>query len=167
MLGLALLASCAVPRDAGKTADHAQAFDRLKTLAGEYEIAGAKAPPPVVGYHLIAGASALLEQWKWANGAEELTVFFMDGGTLRATHYCHSGIQSTMALQDATSSDLVFRITAATNLPSPAVAHISGFAYRFDDNARILRTEEWSKDGKVSRSQDELVRRARQVEPGT
>ena len=174
-LGTILLqAGCAMPRDAGASSpmspapgiDHVHAFDRLKSLAGQYEVAAANAKPPVVEYRSIARGSALLEAWKWPSGAEELTVFFLDNGKLRATHYCHSGVQSTMEMVTATRGELAFRITSATNLSSPAVAHNSGFSYRLDDDSRVLRTEEWTKEGKVSRSQETLVRRPRRAGNG-
>lgn len=165
-LALLLLVGCTAPPRPAATgaaahADHASAFERLQSLVGAYAIQGGKPGSPVVDYELIARRSALLERWTWPSGAQELTAFFLDNGVLRATHYCHSGIQSTMTLQDAApGGELVFRITSATNLSSPEVAHNTGFGYRLDGDAKVVRSEEWTESGKVSHSQEVLVRRA-------
>lgn len=177
LLGLVPLGGCAAAHSARVTggdrgavlpaADHERAFERLKALEGEYAVGSTKSPSATVVFRRIARGTALQEEWVWPSGARELTVFFMDNGTLRATHYCHSGIQSTMSLQGATSGEgLVFRIRSATNLPSASVAHNTGFSYVFETSATVHRGEEWTENGEVACSQDELVRRAEVVGAG-
>lgn len=131
----------------------------MKALEGEYSVVGASSTATVV-IRCIARGTALQEEWSWPGGARELTVFFLDRGTLRATHYCHSGIQSTMALQPVTSeAGLVFRITSATNLPSPTMAHNTGFSYAFEADGTVRRGEQWTENGRVASSEDTLRRR--------
>lgn len=170
LFGLAVLGGCTglhreqVTRtDAAESsarADHERAFARLAALEGELAVGSLARPSATVVMRAIARGSALLEEWIWPNGARELTVFFLDNGTLRATHYCHSGVQSTMALLDPASSDeLVFRITSATNLPSPEVNHNTGFACVFAGDGVVRRLEQWTENGRVSNSEVTLVRR--------
>ena len=170
LLALAALWSCTVSNhetppvaESGTVpspGDHEQAFDRLKTLEGDYIVGSPARPSLTVSMRSIARGTALQEEWAWPGGARELTVFFMDNGTLRATHYCHSGIQSTMALQDAqAATSLVFRISSATNLLSPGTAHNSGFGYVIEADGAIRRSEDWTENGRVTSSEVRLVRR--------
>ena len=151
---------------AGSPPDHTAAFARLASLEGDYEAGHDKqGRATVVAFRRIAAGTALEERWTWPSGAAELTVFFLDRdaagrGILRATHYCHSGVQSTMTLQDpAPDGELVFRITSATGLASPEIAHNTGFGYRFTDVASVRRSEQWTDHGKVTQGDDDLVRR--------
>lgn len=187
-IGLLALAACAatvgnsahgVDRPTGQQVqDHERAFERLKGLEGEYVVGNPARPSATVVFRGIARGTALQEEWSWPGGARELTVFFMDNGTLRATHYCHSGVQSTMTLQEVTLQEvalqetlsggsLVFGITSATNLPSPAAAHNTAFSYAFDSNASVRRNEQWTQDGRVTSSNVELVRRPQRVDGET
>jgi hypothetical protein len=182
-IGLLALAACAatvgnsahgVDRPTGQQVqDHERAFERLKGLEGEYVVGNPARPSATVVFRGIARGTALQEEWSWPGGARELTVFFMDNGTLRATHYCHSGVQSTMTLQEVALQEtlsggrLAFGITSATNLPSPAAAHNTAFSYAFDSGASVRRNEQWTQDGRVMSSDVELVRRPQQVDAET
>ncbi len=160
LLALAACAAPPAPPAPAPTAelDGAAALARFAALAGDYDV-GDGSGAAVVAIAVLAGRQAVREEWTWPSGKKELTVFFLDHGTLRATHYCHSGVQSTMILQAATADQLVFHITAAANLSAPTADHNTGFGYHLGDPARLLRDEEWLANGRIAHSQDVLRRR--------
>src|SRR5262245_18094678 len=102
---LGLVLSMAGPSDGnGNTA----AFDRLKTLVGEWEATGDAAPAHLT-YELVAGGTALLEREREANRPTMLTLYHRDGDRLLLTHYCMAGNQPRMQARpfDAAAGELV------------------------------------------------------------
>lgn len=140
--------------------NHALAFEKMKGFVGTYDEVDEDGKPARIDYTLISRGSALVENWTFANGKGEMTVFHMDKGQLVATHYCASGIQSTMILAPITTPGVYnFTLRSATNLPDPAKAHNSGFGYTISDLDTVERTEIWTKEGKESLSKLTMVRR--------
>ena len=127
------------------------AFAAFMNARPSYLMDPEKGPSYRVEYATIARQSAVVETWRHAKGRIEVTVFFKDRHALMATHYCGSGIQSTMRLAPMRADGVFeFKIVSATNLADPRVAHNSGFAYRFLPNGRIERRETWTENGVVS-----------------
>jgi hypothetical protein len=99
-LGLALAAFAAEPATDGKTAnpativyDDKSAFEYIKTLAGNWERAGAPghehgASSSVVSFKITAAGSAVMETYNAGQRNEMISVYHMDGNTLLMTHYC-------------------------------------------------------------------------------
>lgn len=134
-------------------------FETLKSLVGTYKESGDPEKAYTVTYKLISRDNAITEMWTSPTGREELTVFHMNNGTLAATHYCASGVQSTMKLSERSKSGVLdFRLTSVSNLTDADKAHVSGFSYSFKDKTRIERSETWSKSGKNSQSATTLIR---------
>lgn len=136
------------------------AFHKMKSLVGTYDEVDKNGEGARIDYKLISRDSALVENWTFANGKSEMTVFHMDNGKLIATHYCASGIQSTMTLEnDSTPEAYNFTLRSATNFPDKSKAHNSGFGYNLSDLSSIDRTEIWTKDGEESLSEITMKRR--------
>lgn len=140
--------------------DHALAFEKMKGLVGTYDEVDAESKGARVDYTLISRGSALVENWTFASGKGEMTVFHMDNGILIATHYCASGIQSTMKLAPSSTPEVYdFTLRSATNLPNPDRAHNSGFGYTVSNLNRVDRTEIWTSKGEKSKSMITMNRR--------
>ena len=135
--------------------NHQAYFDAMKKhLSGRFAEVSDK-DGWLVDYTLMSKNTVLSETWIAPSGNTELTLFFMDKGTLLATHFCASGIQSTMELvsPDGVDEALMFTIRSATNLTSADQPHNSGFTYLFLDNDQVKRTEQWKKADKQSHSE--------------
>lgn len=151
ILTFALLASSALPPvvPAATPIDHAAVFEQFKALEGTYEEIGMDGAPARVEYRLISRGTALTETWYMPVGKEELTVFHMDNGTLVATHYCASNMQSTMTLGPSADGgdQFPFQLRSISNQADPDAAHNSAFGYSFDRHGHIHRSEEWTTGG--------------------
>ena len=149
-----VLTGCASPQHK-PSINHQVYFDDMKKrLSGRFVEATDK-DGWVVEYTLMSKNTVLSETWIAPSGNTELTLFFMDKETLLATHFCASGIQSTMALMPPSGieDELKFTVRSTTNLKSADQAHNSGFAYVFLDNNQVKRTEQWKKSDNESHSE--------------
>lgn len=101
------------------------AFDKLKTLAGNWE-ATTKRGKVTASYELISNGSALVEHLNVPGESEMMTVYHLDGDHLVLTHYCTAGNQPHMQAEayDPASSRIVFNFTGGGNMSDPNVGHM-------------------------------------------
>jgi hypothetical protein len=69
-----------------------------------------------VDYRSVSNRSAFVETWRTSSGRETMTVFFMNGRTMLATHYCGQGNQPTLALMESAPGRWKFRLSTATGV---------------------------------------------------
>ena len=86
------------PKTAGAQSDAKKAFEKLKTLAGSWQGTIMNIP---ITFTIRAASSntAILHEGNAAGGRppdHEITMFYLDGDRLLATHYCDAGNQSRM-----------------------------------------------------------------------
>ncbi len=75
------------------------AFDRLKTLAGEWNVAASgEHHDSKVIYKVTAAGSALMETDSAGSKHEMVTMYHLDGKDLLMTHYCAAGNQPRLKL---------------------------------------------------------------------
>lgn len=84
------------------------AFERLKSLAGQWMGHRPDGRPVGVAYRLSAAGSVLVETWDLGPGVESLTVYHLDSGELMATHFCPQGNQPRLRMRQATGGRLDF-----------------------------------------------------------
>lgn len=133
------------------TLDAAQAFEKLKTLAGRWEGTSGEGIKGEAIYELTSGDSALLERMS-ESGPEHttmVTVFHLDGPRLLLTHYCAAKNQPRMravsySLQSGT---LAFEFLDATNLASPDAGHMHRAVYQFIDADHVTAQWTWRQGG--------------------
>jgi len=120
----------------------AGAFDRLKTLAGEWEATTSQGKSHV-SYQVIAGGNAIVERDVMTDMPEMLTVYHLDGDRLLLTHYCMAGNQPRMEAKgfDPQSGELRFQFLDATNLTNPNAGHMHNVTLHFTDNNHV--SSEW------------------------
>ncbi|QUL37624.1 hypothetical protein [Erythrobacter sp. JK5] len=136
-------------------------FDLLISLEGKHDIAGSKRGS-FVEYEVMSRGSIVTETWVFATDEgllKELTVFNMDNGKIRATHFCASGIVSEMSLVSV-GNDGKYDFTAekTQNQSSSTTAFNSGFAYIFEPG-RIKRDEYWKEGETITASHVDLIAR--------
>jgi hypothetical protein len=66
--------------------DAAAAFEKLRSLVGEWRGETPAGAPVGVTYRLSAGDSVLVETWDLGAAREAMTVYHLDGPELMATH---------------------------------------------------------------------------------
>lgn len=112
MVVLAVLFVVPVYADQDKGANAAEAFARLKTLAGTWD--GRAMTPDgskmTVVYEVTANGNTVMERLFAGDPHEMITMYTLEDDAVIATHYCSFGNQPTMRLNAAKSSadELVF-----------------------------------------------------------
>lgn len=148
MFGVAVLALWMVavsPPAGGKTeSDAAGAFEKLKTLVGEWEGKTAKGEPVRVSYKLVSAGTCLMETLNPAKDVDMVTMYHLDGNDLKMTHYCAANNQPRMQAEPASGEikQLAFSFLDATNLTSPGEGHMHKLLIRFEDGDHF--TQEWT-----------------------
>jgi len=142
MLLLIPMALVSAATNSDRPVDAQAAFERLKTLAGEWE-ADSTMGKAHLSYEVIAAGSALVERETMGDMSPMMTIYHLDGKRLILTHYCIVGNQPRMEARrfDPATGELQFDFLDATNLANPRAAHIHNGKIRFVDNNHF--TGEW------------------------
>ncbi len=173
VLGLVLVAHLTIAAEpaapvspaAATTPSAAAAFDRLKSLAGDWAgtVGDANGPPASITYRVTAAGSAVVETLFPGTPHEMVTVYHRDGDALVLTHYCAAGNQPRMRLDPAASTTerLVFAFAGGTNLNPAVDAHMHSGELRLVGPDRL--EEDWAsyKDGKQTSTHRFLITRRR------
>src|SRR5260370_35061019 len=107
LLGLVCVALLGSAPRARAGNNGAAAFEKMKSLAGHWEGSApgdAKLTADIEG---TAGGNAVLEKFQMIEGGKPMTLitmYYLDGHTLKLTHYCHAGNHPTMAETNHTAS---------------------------------------------------------------
>ena len=138
-----LLASAAMTAAETKTAgaDYVAAFERLKSLTGEWQ-AETKMGKSRMSYELIAHGTTLVERESFDKMPAMMTVYHLDGDRLMLTHYCMAGNQPRMQARafDPTTGVVQFQFLDATNLPDPKTPHMHNATIHIGDGRLV---HEW------------------------
>ena len=135
-----------VPNPPGQSTTASATFDKLKSLAGEWEGKAAedgKEIPATTSFHLVSDNSVLMDVLASGTPHEMITMFHMDGGDLLATHYCAAHNQPRFLFVPTSEANVVaFEFKDATNLSSPAAPHMVGVKFTLlDPNHHV---EDWT-----------------------
>ncbi len=117
-------------------------FDQFKALEGTWvgtiTHGSAEPGPATVTYELTAGGSALIETLFPGTPMEMVSVYFLDGDTLKMTHYCIAQNQPTMTASVGSEENIVvLAFDSATNLPDPAAMHMNNAEFVFVDGDHL------------------------------
>ena len=117
-------------------AEAAAAFDRLKQLAGDWEMANHAADngKTAVRYRVTAGGSAVVETLFPEAEHEMVTVYHRDGDQLVLTHYCSLGNQPhARAKLGGDKDEIAFEFAGGCSLNPEKDVHMHSFRVRFVD----------------------------------
>lgn len=89
LVSLVLAAMLAAPSAA--QSDSAAAFEKMKSLAGEWEGKTSDGKIARLKYEVTSGGSALVETLSTEEEYSMVTVYHRDGNRLMMTHYCGAG----------------------------------------------------------------------------
>jgi hypothetical protein len=125
----ALATEASAPRQAslaslpGSAAPH---LDEIKKLVGDWYQVGDDGKPSeqlVSSYRVTAGGSAVIETLFPGEEHEMISMYFMDGGDLRLTHYCSLG-NAPRFRAERSKNGLAWRCLGVHNLDSHRAAHM-------------------------------------------
>ena len=154
-----------VPRPVPSSA----AFERIKALVGDWEgssrWSGARTDTAKMKatYYATAGASAIVENLIVDGEPVMTSVYHMDNGALRMTHYCGAGNQPRLRAEhpDDSAGTVRFALVDVTNLAGPKAPHVDGFEIQFVDAGHVVLTFSFVADGAVSKERIDLLRTGR------
>ena len=161
ILGLAILS---VRASAGP-ANGAEAFERLKSLVGHWETDKTNTNKASLDLELTSGGTAILEKVHMVEDGkpvEMTTLYYLDGGDVKLTHYCMAGNQPTMrGTYSPETKTLRFELVSISNLKSPNDGHMHSATYTFLDDDHVKTTWTFRKDQKDSFTEDVTYVRAK------
>ena len=158
VIAAAFVVGLAGSRHATAAPGSAEAFGQLKTLVGHWEEQKASENKSTLDVELTAGGTALLEKFhmvEQGKPVEMITMYYLDGGQIKLTHYCMAGNQPTMrGTYAAETKTLTFDFENATNLKTPNDGHMHHAVYKFIDNDHFQTTWTFQKDQKDAFTED-------------
>ena len=164
LVAVAVFAGSGLAQHPNPPAQSSAAFDKLKSLAGEWEGTaneGGKEISATTSFRLVSDGSVLMDVLAPGTPHEMITMFHMDGSDLLATHYCAAHNQPRFFFVAASEPNVVaFEFKDATNLSSPAAPHMVGVKFTLiDPNHHI---EDWTflANGQTSTRRFEFHRKA-------
>jgi hypothetical protein len=152
------------PKAIAKTAASSSAsadFDKLKALAGEWISRSSSDPMDVTRhtYRVVSNGSAVMLTTEAPNEGPMVTMFYLDGPRLMATHFCGAKNQPRyVAVNSADPKAIVFKFKDATNLASVSDAHMSAVTFKFGDSDHHSQDWTFSENGKTKLEHFELER---------
>lgn len=139
----ALRAETAVPRIDGKAA-----FETLKSLAGEWQgtVVKPDGPPARVVYSVASNGNVVMEDLFPGTDHEMLTLYYLEGGDLLASHYCAIGNRPQFKLDTVASQpdDLVFAFNGGTGFDPVKDAHVHSGRIHFQDGRLQNDWAQWA-----------------------
>jgi hypothetical protein len=155
---VALMAGLTGSRQIVAAPGSAEAFAQLKSLVGHWEEQKASENKSALDVELTAGGTTLLEKFhtvEQGKPVEMITMYYLDGGQVKLTHYCVAGNQPTMRGSYAPETKtLTFDFENATNLKSANDGHMHHAVYKFIDNDHFQTTWTFQKDQKDAFTED-------------
>jgi len=121
--------------------DHAATYEKLRSLAGtwtgrmEDPLEG---PPVTVRYEVASNGKAIIEYQNPGQSYEMVTVYYLAGGKLQATHYCAAGNQPAYRLDDKSTAELaLLEFAGGTGFDPDKDGHVHQGEIRFLSPDRI------------------------------
>jgi hypothetical protein len=133
-------------RLAGQSGGAGAAFDKIKSLAGEWDgkaNEGSQEIPTTTSFRLVSDGSVVMNVLAAGTPHEMVTMFHMDGSDFLATHYCAAHNQPRFHFVSESEANVVaFDFKDATNLASPTAPHMVGVKFTLLDLNHHL--EDWT-----------------------
>jgi hypothetical protein len=136
-------------------------FDKLKSLAGNWEGKESGGKPVHINYKLVSGGTAVMESILESSDAQMITLYYLDGDHLMMTHYCMANNQPRMRADVTTSSpsNIKFSFVDVTNLSSPDAGHMYAHSIIWKDADHVTQLWTWQEKGKETTNTFELQRK--------
>jgi hypothetical protein len=125
------------------------AFDKLKTLVGEWDAKGGEAGGVKVTYKLMSGGTVLMESIAMGS-SDMVTIYHRDGDAVMLTHYCEANNQPRMRASklSADGKTLDFKFVDVTNEAYSTEGIMKNVKLTWQDADHFTQEWTYSKDGK-------------------
>jgi hypothetical protein len=146
----AILILGAITARVGSQPAPANAFDRLKTLVGEWDGSDPIGKHVQDTIRLVSNNTALEETFQTDTDNQMVTMYTPDGNRLALTHYCSKGNQPHLETPAVTvsSNEFAFAFIGAANLASNNDMHMHGMTLKIEDNDHFSETWTLMANGK-------------------
>ena len=134
----------------GNPSAAAAGFERLKALAGSWQVDG-KLGKAQATYEVVANGSTVIERFTMDGMPSPMvTAYHLDGDKLQLTHYCTAGNQPSMVAKgiDPATGEIVFDFASVTNLTDPNSRYMHNATYKLVDNDHFTTAWTLYEDGK-------------------
>jgi hypothetical protein len=121
-------APCEMPAYKGSAA-----FERMKSLVGEWSATSPEMGKMETEFRLIAGGSVIEEHFGEDTPMEMLSVYHDVNGKLTMTHFCMLRNQPRMRLAKSKADSLTFDLAPTPGLNAAKDKHMHGATYTFID----------------------------------
>jgi hypothetical protein len=145
-----------------QTPTAASAFDRLKSLQGEWTAKMADGSTETTSFRATAAGSVVVQMIGEGTEMEMPTMYHLDGDRLIATHYCAAKNQPRMELEaeQNAAEGLKFKFLDVTNLKNPGAGHMRRVAFKFIDADHIEQEWIYHENGKETPEVFRLTRKS-------
>ena len=145
-------------RTSAAPGDGAEAFEKLKSLVGHWETDKTNMNKASLDWELTSGGTALLEKSHMVDNGKSVemtTVYYLDGGQVKLTHYCMAGNQPTMRGTYAPETKTItFDLVSISNLKNADDGHMHHATYTFVDNDHFKTAWTFRKNQKDTFTED-------------
>jgi hypothetical protein len=163
LIAVVMMAGRGGSRQVAAATGGAEGFAQLKSLVGHWEEQKVSENKSTLDVELTAGGTTVLEKShmvEQGKPVEMITMYYLDGGQVKLTHYCMAGNQPTMhGTYAAETKTLTFDFEKATNLKSANDGHMHHAVYKFIDNDHFQTTWTFQKDQKDAFTEDVIYAR--------
>ena len=148
---------------AGNSSPAGAAFEKLKSLVGEWEgrfKEGGQELPATASFRVVSDGSALMNVLGGGTPHEMVTMFHLDNSDLLATHYCAAHNQPRFRLVPSSEQNVItFDFKDATNLSSPTAPHMVGLKITLLDTNHHYEDWTFLENGRKSTSRFDFRRK--------
>lgn len=138
-------------------------FERVKSMVGDWYLVDADpGDGPTATYRLSANETAVVERLFPGERKEMVTMYFVDDGRLKLTHFCALGNQPTMGAIPGPENEVEFEFLGITNLSAPTARHMHEHVLEFTENRNRVDSTWvlWNQGSEAERRLFPLQRRA-------
>jgi hypothetical protein len=123
-------------------------FDKLKSLAGNWEGKASDGRPVHINYKVVSSGSAVMESIMESSDMQMITVYHLDGDRLMMTHFCSAGNQPRMRADSSSIPTAIkFTFVDVTNLSGPDAGRMQAHSIIWKDADHVTQHWTWREKG--------------------